>query len=306
VSALLVWTQILSAHGWAAPPAADKTRALTAAAFSVEASAPPCSAPEQQVLPSLRSQPAGFGAPVADASAVAPRWLRGLLVALAVVVVVAAGGSKAARAESDVGVFFGQGCFWHVQHEVVKKEISFLGRDGSSVTALVGYAGGTKVGDKGRVCYHNIAMAPDYGSMGHTEVVNVKIPESKLGEFAKDYLDEAAKSKYGRHDPQDRGTEYRSAIGLPGGMDSPLFKQIEAANEGRLQLLRGMGNDEDTVGTKKVWVYDSDKFPFYQGEIYHQFHDDMADKYGDKYHKMKDSAFSRGSLKSVECPELGF
>ena len=26
-----------------------------------------------------------------------------------------------------------------------------------------------QVGGKGEVCYHNMAMAPDYGRMGHTE-----------------------------------------------------------------------------------------------------------------------------------------
>merc|ERR1719215_467127 len=181
-----------------------------------------------------------------------------------------------------------------------------LKRDPSSVTALAGYAGGKDVGDKGRVCYHNLAMAPDYGSMGHTEVVNVKLPESKLGDFAKEYLDAADGYRFGRADPQDRGTEYRSAIGLPGGMDGPLYKQVEAANAGRLQLLRGEGNDADTVGTKKVWIYDSDKFPFYQGEVYHQFHDDMVESYADSYHKLKGALVSRGDLKKVQCPEMGF
>ena len=39
-----------------------------------------------------------------------------------------------------------------------------------------------------------------------------------------------------------------------GGMDGPLFKAVEASNGGRFELLRGQGNDADTVGTKKVWV----------------------------------------------------
>ncbi|CAE8602803.1 unnamed protein product, partial [Polarella glacialis] len=156
------------------------------------------------------------------------------------------------------------------------------------------------------VCYHNMAFAPDYGQMGHTEVVNVNVPESKLGEFAKEYLDDAARLRGGRHDPQDRGTEYRSAIGLPGGMDSPLFKSIEAANNGRLELVAGKGNDADTVNTKKVWVYDSNKYPFHQGEVYHQFHDDMQDRYSQDYHKLKDVLIASGKIAKVDCPEVGF
>jgi len=235
-----------------------------------------------------------------------PTWARALLAALAVVVAVTAGGPRAAQAESSVDIFLGQGCFWHVQNEVVKKEMSFLNRSGSAVTALAGYAGGNEVGKGNTVCYHNMAFAPDYGQMGHTEVVNVNVPESKLGEFAKEYLDDAARLRGGRHDPQDRGTEYRSAIGLPGGMDSPLFKSIEAANNGRLELVAGKGNDADTVNTKKVWVYDSNKYPFHQGEVYHQFHDDMQDRYSQDYHKLKDVLIASGKIAKVDCPEVGF
>lgn len=41
---------------------------------------------------------------------------------------------------------------------------------------------------------------------------------------------------------------------MPGGMDGPYFQAVEAANGGRLELLKGQGNDADTVGTKKVWA----------------------------------------------------
>jgi len=258
-------------------------------------------APEADATKQLRG-------PGTVASAEPPAaWARGLLAAIAMVAVVAIGSPRVARAEGgSVNVFFGQGCFWHVQHEVVKKETSALGREGKEVTALAGYAGGTKAGDRNRVCYHNLAMAPDYGQLGHTEVVNVSVPEEKVGEFAKEYFDAAARYPAGRADPQDRGTEYRSAVGLPGGMDGPLFKQVEAANDGRMQLLRGQGNDADTVGTKKVWIYDSDKFPFYQGEVYHQFHDDMLERYSGPYHKLKSALLDGGKLQKVECPEMGF
>lgn len=285
---------------WVLPSSAASSPALRAAEVTAAAATPAVVG-----SPRLQAAAAETGAEAAVATPV-PQWARALLAALAVVAVVATGGPRAARADSDVNVFFGQGCFWHVQHDIVRKEMKDLKRDGSSVTALAGYAGGKEVGKKGNVCYHNLAFAPDYGSMGHTEVVNVQLPESKVLDFAKDYLDAADGYRLGRADPQDRGTEYRSAIGLPGGMDGPLFKQVETANAGRLQLVRGEGNDADTVGTKKVWVYDSNKFPFYQGEVYHQFHDDMLERYADSYHKMKGTLVSRGALKPVECPEVGF
>jgi peptide methionine sulfoxide reductase MsrA len=236
-----------------------------------------------------------------------PHWVRATLAAFAVLATVLVGSSRPAHAEGgQVQLYFGQGCFWHLQHDIVKEEVDVLGRKGGDITALAGYAGGNKVGDKGRVCYHNLAMAPDYGQMGHTEVVNVSMPEDKIGAFAKKYFDDADRYPMGRADPQDRGTEYRSAIGIPGGMDGKYFDAVKAANAGRLELLKGEGNDADTVRTKKVWIYDSDKYPFYQGEVYHQFHDDMLESYSKPYKGLKDTVLKIGSLKKVECPEVGF
>jgi peptide methionine sulfoxide reductase MsrA len=210
-----------------------------------------------------------------------------------------------ARAEAkNVDIYLGQGCFWHVQNELVNAEVKLLGRKGADVTALVGYAGGTEIGPKGEVCYHNRYSAPDYGQMGHTEVVGMSVPEDKVGEISKGLLDYAASSMFGRHDPQDRGGEYRSAIGLPGGMSGPAFQQIKDVAGGKLEFVAGKGNDGDTVGTKKVWVYDSDKFPFYQGEVYHQFHDDMLDRYPEEYHMLREVKFGAGSLKKVMCPDM--
>ena len=31
----------------------------------------------------------------------------------------------------------------------------------------------------------------------------------------------------------------------------------------------------DTLGTREILVMDSDKFPFYRAELYHQFHNDF-------------------------------
>merc|ERR1719335_2102645 len=126
------------------------------------------------------------------------------------------------------------------------------------------------------------------------------IPEDKVKDFAQDYVSDAVNYKYGRADPQDQGTEYRSAIGIPGGMDGPLFAQLKATNDGgKVEFVKGKGNDSDTVGTKKIWIYDSNKFPFHQGEAYHQFHDDMRERYSPAYHKLKVKAVEQGVVKQV-------
>lgn len=74
-----------------------------------------------------------------------------------------------------------------------------------------------------------------------------------------------------RVDPGDRGSEYRSLIGLPGGVKNPMYQAVEAAGNAKgFTLEAGKGNDPDTFGKKLIYVYDSNKFPFYQAEVYHQ------------------------------------
>lgn len=73
----------------------------------------------------------------------------------------------------------------------------------------------------------------------------------------------------------DRGGEYRSLIGLPGGINGESFPEVEAAakREGlSLKLVEGKGDDSDTLGKKIVWVMDTAKYPFIQAEVYHQYH----------------------------------
>lgn len=66
----------------------------------------------------------------------------------------------------------------------------------------------------------------------------------------------------------------------------------------------GQGDDADTLGQAKVWVYDSDKFPFYQAEIYHQYHDGFmpGEQYGKVYNSLRNQAAQDGRIKSVGCP----
>jgi hypothetical protein len=107
--------------------------------------------------------------------------------------------------DSPIDVYFGVGCFWHIQHEFVEAEKSFLGRTtnvnnpSQRITSLTGYAGGKRTGDQGRVCYHNLLRVADYGSLGHGEVVGMSIPQDKLLDFTKYYFtlfDQRTKGEY--------------------------------------------------------------------------------------------------------------
>ena len=108
-----------------------------------------------------------------------------------------------------------------------------------------------------------------------------------------------------RVDPGDRGSEYRSLLGLPGGLDHPSYGDVEAAakNAG-FALVAGKGDDPDTFGKQTVWVYDSASFPFHQAEIYHQFHNDFqSPAYGKKYNALADLAFDENRIKQTGCPD---
>ncbi len=105
-------------------------------------------------------------------------------------------------------VYVGAGCFWHVQYEMILAEKKLLGRNGSTYTAVAGYAGGTRLGDGGKVCYHNGAAEADYGRLGHTEVVAVRVPRDRVNEFSKSFV-KLFNAKGIRNDPQDKGGEYR-------------------------------------------------------------------------------------------------
>ena len=107
-----------------------------------------------------------------------------------------------------------------------------------------------------------------------------------------------------RNDPGDRGGEYRSVIGIPGGAKGPLFSRIEEANAGRFKLVAGAGNEPDTFMKNTVYVMDTKAFPFHTAEIYHQFHNDFkGPRYPAAYNALKDKMVENGQLKETGCPE---
>jgi len=108
-----------------------------------------------------------------------------------------------------------------------------------------------------------------------------------------------------RVDPMDRGAEYRSLIGLPGGVKHTSYGAVKkSAENAGFQLVEGKGNDGDTLGKQIVYVYDSTKFPFYQAEVYHQYHNDFqSPAYGKAYNELADVALDDGRLKGTGCPD---
>merc|ERR1712087_927180 len=90
----------------------------------------------------------------------------------------------AAESSALTDVYFGVGCFWHIQHEFVEAERKLLSRADKELTSRTGYAGGTK-NIEGKVCYHNFQSLADYGKLGHGEVVGMTIPENSIGDLQK-------------------------------------------------------------------------------------------------------------------------
>lgn len=201
--------------------------------------------------------------------------------------------SSATPKGNEVNVYFGCGCFWHVQHAFVTSEMTGLCREGDRISARTAYAGGKETGPDGMVCYHNGMNKADYGALGHAEVVSLNVPESAFGTLAAKFWDTCKGGV--RRDTQDAGGEYRSVIGLPGGMSSPMLEQLRAG-AGAAKLVAGEGNEDDTLGTGNVLVYDTAKFPAHTAEKFHQFHNDMMDNYGPAYNKLQELA------EATSCP----
>lgn len=214
--------------------------------------------------------------------------------------------SAVASNESElIEVYFGCGCFWHVQHEFVEAERRILKRSDSELTARAGYAGGKAGALDGKVCYHNAANLADYGTLGHGEVVRLNIPPSSFSEFAKEYFNLFDKKGDRPDQFGDRGSEYRNLVGIPGGLKSEYAKQlVQASVESgdKLDFSKGRGSDPDARAL--AFVMDTAEYPFFVGEQYHQFHDgfNIGENYPNKYNGLAGGLSKEGSLGTSDCP----
>ena len=213
-------------------------------------------------------------------------------------------------------VYLGNGCFWERQWAYVGIEKDANGpfkRAASNVTSVVGYAGGS---DYAQVCYHS-GQAHDYGPLGHAEAVRVTLDavnavaqfEALATNFFASFV--GPPGARSRPDAGDRGTPYRSIAGLPGGMSSPLYPILVQMNgPWRMDLKLGQGGTHDADEPNTVWVYDSDRYNFYAGEVYHQFHCNFFQSEGMPYPDsytvdLWNLQQSTGQIQPTGCPEDG-
>lgn len=206
-----------------------------------------------------------------------------------------------------IDVYFGCGCFWHVQHEFVMAEKKILGRSDDQITARTGYAGGIAGSKDGKVCYHNAGNVADYGKLGHAEVVGLTIPKSKFYDFSVEYFKLFDANGNRPDQGGDRGTEYRSLVGIPGGARGEYAKILvdaSIATGDKLDFGIGKGDDKDVRKTSFVMDNTGAKgFPFYVAEQYHQFHDgfNLNENYPGSYNKLA-AAFAKGGEDFGTCP----
>lgn len=157
--------------------------------------------------------------------------------------------------------------------------------------------------------------------MGHAEQVRITLDEGREEEQFAALVQaffgsfNATEAGFERPDPRDKGSPYRVTVGIPGGVTGPLYRTLEAANAPRgpynlTMVLRedARGGSDDVFNT--VFVMDSEVFPFYQAEQYHQFHSDVA-AYGTYYpdwyrHDLWQLQIDLGKIPlggSTECPD---
>ncbi|KXZ51831.1 hypothetical protein GPECTOR_11g270 [Gonium pectorale] len=138
-----------------------------------------------------------------------------------------------------------------------------------------------------------------------------------------------------RADPQDVGPAYRNVIGIPGGINSPMFRIIQEENKYGMELREGRGNvvergrateasavlplrDNPPAQSKDsgvdsgdvlntVWVVDSDALPFYRAERYHQFHNGLGKIFPLEYVRdLRNQIAGLGRIEPTGCLELPF
>lgn len=229
--------------------------------------------------------------------------------------------SSTDSSDSTTPIYFGNGCFWGRQKDFVDVEKA-LGREGGKISAITGYAGGAKgAGPGDKVCYYYGAKPTQYEELGHAEVVQMELrgesaqTRRQMEAFADTYFGQFRKTPFGmmRLDPQDSGPAYRNVIGIPRGIDSPLFQVLKERNKNGMELIPSDGNDfergkaKDTDQINVVYIVDSDKLPFYRAEQYHQFHNGIGKAFSKEYTvDLKRALANNGRIGPTGCPEVRF
>jgi len=130
----------------------------------------------------------------------------------------------------------------------------------------------------------------------------VTLPEANVADFTRAFLDEVSKRT-----TFDKGPQFRPLIGVRGGLQSPAFQRIAEATEGRAQLIKGDGNDPDTLGsqpgkgTPTIYVYDAKLFPFRFAETSNQFHPDPPEAYTMDYRQLNQVLSKAGVISGNGC-----
>jgi len=210
-----------------------------------------------------------------------------------------------AQNSDDVEIYFGCGCFWHVQHEFVEAERRLLKRSDQDLTARAGYAGGIAGAKNGKVCYHNAGKISDYDALGHAEVVRLQIPERAFSDFCVEYCELFGEQGYRPDQFVDRGSQYRNLIGIPGGFDSKYTKLLLNTSKlagDKLEFGKGIGDDPDRPAL--VFIMDTSEFPFFVAEQYHQFHDgfNLGENYPTSYNELAGKSARERTLGTSRCP----
>jgi len=187
-------------------------------------------------------------------------------------------------------VWFGEGCFWERQYPYTRIELDPEGpfrRKNETVTSVAGYAGSQQSISTSQVCYETAAnVSLDYGNLGYAESVRISLDHGRENQQFRALVDDffksftATETGFQRPDPQDKGTPYRTMVGIPGGVSGSLYHVLEAANvpRGPYNLTMNLVGDKNGSVDDKfntVFVMDSEKFLFYKAEQYHQFHSDV-------------------------------
>merc|ERR1719440_1078353 len=78
--------------------------------------------------------------------------------------------------------------------------------------------------------------------------------------------------------------------------------KASVAQGDKVDFAAGKGDDADRRAL--VWVYDTEKYPFYLGEAYHQYHDGFAwgEDYPGSYNNLASRKIKAGQLRDAGCP----